>query len=76
MMKNVLDQIGSTPVVELAKLNNTESSIWAKLEAVNPSGSIKDVMAFYMINMAEEKAPMVPIGSIMEGDTFIWRPLL
>jgi len=67
MMKNVLDQIGNTPVVELAKLNNTESSIWAKLEAVNPSGSIKDVMAFYMIDMAEEKGILKPGNKIIEA---------
>ena len=66
-MKNVLDQIGNTPVVELAKLNNTESSIWAKLEAVNPSGSIKDVMAFYMIDMAEEKGILKPGNKIIEA---------
>ena len=68
-MKNVLDQIGNTPVVELAKLNNTESSIWAKLEAVNPSGSIKDVMAFYMINMAEEKGMLKPGNKIIEASS-------
>lgn len=66
-MKNVLDQIGNTPVVELAKLNNTESSIWAKLEAVNPSGSIKDVMALYMIDMAEEKGILKPGNKIIEA---------
>lgn len=66
-MKNVLDQIGNTPVVELAKSNNTESSIWAKLEAVNPSGSIKDVMAFYMIDMAEEKGILKPGNKIIEA---------
>lgn len=68
-MKNVLDQIGNTPVVELAKLNNTESSIWAKLEAVNPSGSIKDVMAFYMIDMAEEKGILKPGNKIIEASS-------
>ena len=68
-MKNVLDQIGNTPVVELAKLNNTESSIWAKLEAVNPSGSIKDVMAFYMIDMAEEKSILKPGNKIIEASS-------
>lgn len=68
-MKNVLDQIGNTPVVELAKSNNTESSIWAKLEAVNPSGSIKDVMAFYMIDMAEEKGILKPGNKIIEASS-------
>ena len=40
--------------MELTKINNTKSTILAKLEALNPSGSIKDVMALYMIDMAEK----------------------
>jgi cysteine synthase A len=42
MTKNVLGLIGNTPIVKLAKLNNTKSTILAKLEALNPSGSIGD----------------------------------
>ena len=54
MAKSILDLIGNTPVVGLAKINNTDSTILAKLEALNPSGSIKDVMALYMIDIAEK----------------------
>lgn len=66
MVKNVLDLIGKTPVVELAEVNNTKSTILAKLEALNPSGSIKDVMARYMIDVAEKNGILRPGSKIIE----------
>ena len=66
MTKNVLGLIGNTPIVELAKLNNTKSTILAKLEALNPSGSIKDVMALYMTNVAEKNGILKPGNKIIE----------
>ena len=65
-MKNVLGLIGNTPIVELAKLNNTKSTILAKLEALNPSGSIKDVMALYMTNVAEKNGILKSGNKIIE----------
>lgn len=47
-MKNVLETIGNTPLVKIGK-------IYAKLETVNPSGSIKDRMTLYMVEKAEKK---------------------
>jgi len=67
MTKKVLDLVGNTPVVELAKINNTKSSILAKMEALNPSGSIKDTMALYMINIAEKKGMLKPGSQIIEA---------
>jgi cysteine synthase A len=66
MTRNVLGLIGNTPMVKLAKLNNTKSTILAKLEALNPSGSIKDVMALYMTNVAEKKGILKPGSKIIE----------
>ena len=66
MTRNVLGLIGNTPIVKLAKLNNTKSTILAKLEALNPSGSIKDVMALYMTNVAEKKGILKPGNKIIE----------
>ena len=66
MVKNVLDLIGKTPVVELAEVNNTKSTILAKLEALNPSGSIKDVMTRYMIDVAEKNGILRPGSKIIE----------
>jgi cysteine synthase A len=67
MAKSVLDLVGNTPVVKLAKINNTKLTILAKLEALNPSGSIKDIMALYMINMAEKKGLLKPGSKIIEA---------
>ena len=67
MAKGILDLVGNTPVVELAKINNTKSLILAKLEALNPSGSIKDVMALYMMDMAEKKGLLKPGSTIIEA---------
>ena len=65
--KNILELIGNTPIVELSKVNNTNSVILAKLEALNPSGSIKDVMAVYMIDVAEKKGILKPGNKIIEA---------
>ena len=63
--ESILSQIGRGPVVELQHVNHTECRILAKMENFNPSGSIKDVMALYMINRAEENE------KIREGDKII-----
>ena len=66
-MKNgLMGLVGNTPVVELKKVNDTTSTILAKLEALNPSGSIKDVMAFYMTDVAEKKGLLKPGSKIIE----------
>lgn len=67
--RNILDQIGRGPVVELRRINHTESKILAKMENFNPSGSIKDVMALYMINKAEENGEIEKGNKIIEVTT-------
>lgn len=62
---NILDQIGRGPVVELRHVNHTGCRILVKMENFNPSGSIKDVMALYMVSRAEER------GEIKTGDKII-----
>jgi cysteine synthase A len=53
------DKVGNTPLIKISE------KIWAKFEGSNPSGSIKDRMATYIINNAEEK------GLLKKGDTII-----
>jgi cysteine synthase A len=67
MVKSILELVGNTPVVKLAKVNDTHSTILAKLEALNPSGSIKDIMALYMMEVAEKKGLLKPGGKIIEA---------
>jgi cysteine synthase A len=67
MAKSILELVGKTPLVKLAKINDTGSTILAKMEALNPSGSIKDVMALYMMEIAEKKGLLKPGGKIIEA---------
>jgi len=54
--KTVLDTIGNTPVVELTRYSpNPKVKILAKLEGTNPSGSIKDRTALYMMFDAQKR---------------------
>ena len=57
--KGLLDTIGKTPLV---KINN----IYAKFETFNPSGSIKDRMAWYMVKKAEQRGELNPGAKIIE----------
>ena len=53
--KSAIDLIGNTPLVELSNLQkkfNLKARVFAKFEALNPSGSVKDRAALYMIKEA------------------------
>jgi [CysO sulfur-carrier protein]-thiocarboxylate-dependent cysteine synthase len=50
--ENLLDLIGSTPLVALERLSPPGRTIYAKLEAQNPTGSIKDRVALAMVDAA------------------------
>lgn len=63
---NILEAVGNTPLVRLNKITNgIESDIFAKLEFLNPMGSVKDRIAKYMIEKAEKE------GRIKEGQLII-----
>ncbi len=65
---NILDLIGNTPIVEIRHLNpNKKVTIYAKLEGTNPGGSIKDRIALYMIEKAEERGVLTPEKTILEA---------
>lgn len=53
--QNTLSLIGNTPIVELKRYSSSKNvKIFAKLENFNPSGSVKDRPAFFMINSLEK----------------------
>ena len=52
--ENMLELIGSTPMVKINKINNGNAIIAAKLECKNPAGSVKDRPAYNMICQAEK----------------------
>jgi len=56
LYKSLIDTIGNTPLVEINNLNpNKNVKIYAKLEGFNPTGSVKDRIAKYMIESAEKE---------------------
>lgn len=69
-LQNVLESIGNTPLVKLEKISqNTRSNIYAKLEFLNPAGSVKDRMALFMIEDAEKRGLLKPGGTIVENSS-------
>lgn len=64
---NVLQSIGKTPLVRLARLTEpTDAEIFVKIESRNPGGSIKDRPALRMIEGAMERGILPPHGTIVE----------
>jgi cysteine synthase A len=58
---NIADLVGSTPVVQLTRLAPTpEVELFAKLEAFNPGGSVKDRIGVAMIEAAEREGRIEP----------------
>ncbi len=61
-----MQTIGDTPLVRINRLNpNRNTTIYAKLEGLNPTGSIKDRIALSMIQQAETE------GKLTKGKTII-----
>ena len=63
--RSVLDLIGQTPMVQLARPAGS-ATIVAKLEMLNPGGSVKDRIAVAMIDGAEASGALAPGGVIVE----------
>ena len=64
---SLLDAVGGTPLVGLPHLSpSPEVRLWAKLEDRNPTGSVKDRAAFYMVAAAEEAGTLRPGATILE----------
>lgn len=59
----------STPVIRLSGFDVDRSAIYAGLPNLNPSGSVKDVMAFHMLRRAEERGEIEPGYTILEVTT-------
>ncbi|MFT5872928.1 MAG: cysteine synthase A [Clostridium sp.] len=63
--KSIINLIGNTPLISLKKLYG--SNIFAKAEFLNPGGSIKDRIAKFMIEQAENEGILKPGMTIMEA---------
>lgn len=62
--ENISQTIANTPVVKI-KTDDNSAEIYAKLEFFNPGGSVKDRIAFNMIDK------MLKDGKIKQGDTIV-----
>jgi cysteine synthase B len=64
---SLLDSVGRTPLVGLPRLSpSPDVRLWAKLEDRNPTGSVKDRAAFYMVEQAEKEGLLHPGATILE----------
>lgn len=67
IFENITELIGNTPLVKLNNLVEEDSAeVVLKLESFNPGGSIKDRVAFNMIQKAEKNGELKPGGTIVE----------
>jgi cysteine synthase A len=70
LKKSVLETIGNTPLVRLAKLfNEPDLEVYAKLEALNPGGSVKDRPAYHMIMKAIESGEITQNTTLVESSS-------
>ena len=76
----VLDLVGETPLVEISELSPGPGvRLFAKLEGQNPTGSVKDRIAAYMVRAAERDGRLTPGQTILEptsGNTGISLALI
>jgi len=64
---SLVDSVGHTPLVGLPRLSpSADVRLWAKLEDRNPTGSIKDRAALFMIDAAEKDGLLSPGATIIE----------
>jgi cystathionine beta-synthase len=67
VLDSFLDAVGDTPLVRLQKVaRGVRAIVLAKLEMLNPGGSVKDRIALRMISAAEDAGLLKPGGTIVE----------
>src|SRR5438128_11214604 len=65
--ESLVDSVGNTPLVGLPRLSpSPEVRLWAKLEQDNPTGSVKDRAALYMVSAAEKAGLLRPGVTVLE----------
>ena len=64
---NILGTIGNTPIVKINKLAPTHINLYAKIEAFNPMGSVKDRLALGIIEDAEKSGALKPGQTVIEA---------
>lgn len=69
IVHSILEMIGHTPLLKLKMQGQSGINIWAKLEYLNPSGSLKDRIALRMIEDAEKNGKLKAGFTILESST-------
>ncbi len=64
---SILETIGNTPVVKINKLGPEGVNVYAKIEAFNPMGSVKDRLALGVIEAAEKSGALTPGQTVIEA---------
>src|SRR5437868_340125 len=64
---NILQTVGNTPVVKVAKLAPPGINLFVKIEAFNPMGSVKDRLALGVIEAAERSGELKPGQTVIEA---------
>jgi len=64
---NILQTIGNTPIVRLNNMGPDNIEIYVKVESFNPLASVKDRLAFAIVNDAEQKGTLQPGQTVIEA---------
>jgi cysteine synthase A len=64
---SILDTVGNTPIVRINRLAPKGVNVWAKIEAFNPLGSVKDRLALGVIEAAEKAGELKPGQTVIEA---------
>jgi cysteine synthase A len=64
---NILETIGNTPVIRLNRMGPDHVEMYVKVESFNPMASVKDRLAFAIINDAEQRGTLQPGQTVIEA---------
>ena len=64
---NILETIGNTPVVRLNRMGPEHVDLYVKVESFNPMASVKDRLAFAIVNDAEQRGTLKPGQTVIEA---------
>ena len=65
--QNIVETVGDTPIVRINKLAPKHVTMWVKIEAFNPLGSVKDRLAMGIIEAAEASGELKPGQTVIEA---------
>ncbi|EKD73056.1 MAG: hypothetical protein ACD_45C00473G0010 [uncultured bacterium] len=66
-MKDILNLVGNTPLIELKSFSTQNARLFAKLEMFNPTCSIKDRIVLHILNQARQQELISPGATIIEA---------